>query len=131
MKIIDFVKIDTTNYKLPAKNNVFFMRIDPEDLAVALRDILDEIANFSWLNKFDKEALRKSMERNARNTCDVLREKFFDENEDPVIEDAGEYLVSVYSKRGIVEHLGHADVTLAELLGLKKTGNPGFYFFTE
>lgn len=131
MRIIETFKLNLTDYGLPQKDNVFFVRIDPENLAVALHDILAELANFSWLNKFDKEALRKSMETNARNTCDILQEKFFDENGDPIIEEAGEYLVSVYSKRGIVEHLGHLDVPLAELLGRKKTGNPGFDFFTE
>lgn len=131
MKILECFKVDLLKYGLTEDSNVFFLRIDPEDLSIALHDILSELANFSWLSNFDKEAVRKSMETNAKKTCDALREKFFDENQDPVIAQAGEYIVSVYSKRGVVEHLGHSDVPLAELLGRKKTGNPGFDFFTE
>lgn len=131
MRIKDSFKINLASYNLPAKDNAFFLRVDPEDLSVALVDILEELANFSWLNKFDKVALRKSMETNARKTCEALKRKFYDANQEPVINEAGEYIVSVYSKRGIVEHLGHSDIPLAELLGRKKTGNPGFDFFTE
>lgn len=131
MKIIECFNVDVNCYRSQPNNKVFFIRIDPEDLSIALKDILCELANFSWLSSFDKSAVRKSMENNAKKTCDSLKAKFFDENQDPIIDEAGEYLVSVYSKRGVVEHLEHNDVPLAELLGRKKTGNPGFDFFTE
>lgn len=107
------------------------MRIDPEDLSLALQDILNELGNFSWLSKFDKDFLRVSMEVNAQKTCDALKEKFYSDDGDPVIDEAGEYIVSVFSKRGVVEQLGHVDVPLSELIGRQKTGNPGFDFFTE
>lgn len=131
MRILEQFKINLPEYGLPQKDGVYFLRIDPEDLSIALQDILNELANFSWLSSFDKTAVRKSMEINAKKTCDALQKKFFDEEENPVITQAGEYIVSVFSKRGVVESLGHHDVPLAELLGRKKTGNPGFDFFTE
>ena len=131
MRILESFQIDFSEYSLAGKDNVFFIRIDPEDLSIALQDILNELANFSWLSNFDKAAVRKSMEINAKKTCDALKEKFFDEKENPVINQAGEYIVSVFSKRGVVESLGHHDIPLAELLGRKKTGNPGFDFYTE
>lgn len=131
MRIIDCFKVELIDYGLEKNDNVYFLRIDPEDLSSALQDVLDELANFSWLNKFDKNSLRSSMKVNARKTCEALKEKFFDDKHDPVLDEAGEYIVSVYSKRGVVECLGHNDVPLAELLGRKKTGNPGFDFFTE
>ena len=71
------------------------------------------------------------MELDAQKTCDALKEKFNSKDEDTIINEAGEYIVSVYAKRGIVEYLRHLDVPLAELLGRKKIGNPGFVFFTE
>lgn len=131
MKITECKKINLENYRLNPCNNAFFIRIDPEDLSLALQDILNELGDFSWLSKFDKEFLRSCMEVNAKKTCDALKEKFYNEDGDPVISEAGEYIVSVCSKRGVVEQLGHADVPLAELLGRQKTGNPGFDFFTE
>ena len=131
MRILECFKLNLVEYGLFEKDNVYFIRIDPEDLSIALYDILNELVNFSWLSNFDKAAVRKSMEINAQKTCDALQEKFFNEQQDPVIEEAGEYIVSVFSKRGVVESLGHQDVPLAELLGRKKTGNPGFDFYTE
>lgn len=131
MRILECFKINLPEYGLDGKDSVFFIRIDPEDLSIALHDILKELANFSWLNNFDKAAVQKCMETNAKKTCDALKDKFFDEEQNPVITQAGEYIVSVFSKRGVVESLGHHDIPLAELLGRKKTGNPGFDFYTE
>ena len=131
MKITENIKVDLSKYGLTKKDNVFFLRVDPEDLSIALNDILTELANFSWLSNFDKDYMKKSLELNAQKTCDTLREKFYDDKHNPVIDEAGEYIVSVFSKRGIVEHLGHKDIPLTELLGRKTTGNPGFDFYTE
>ena len=131
MRITECRKVNVTERGLNKNENVYFIRIDPEDLSLALEDILNELGNFSWLSKFDKDFLRASMEENAQKTCKALKEKFYNEEGNPVIDEAGEYIVSVCSKRGVVEQLGHADVPLAELLGRQKTGNPGFDFFTE
>lgn len=131
MHITEFKKIDLVDYGMKSQGEVYFLRIDPEDLSITLQDILYELSNFSWLSKFDREFLQASMRVNAEKTCEALKEKFYNYNGDPVIDEAGEYIVSVYSKRGVIEKLGHEDVPLAELLGRQKTGNPGFDFFTE
>ena len=131
MRLIECRKINLADYGLNSKDNVHFIRIDPEDLSLALRDILSELGNFSWLSKFDKDFYKQCMEVNAQKTCTALKEKFYNQDGDPLISQAGEYVVSVYSKRGVVEQLHHEDVPLAELLGRQKTGNPGFDFFTE
>lgn len=131
MRIIECRKINLADYGLNSKDNVHFIRIDPEDLSLALQDILNELGNFSWLSKFDKDFYKQCMEVNAQKTCTALKEKFYNQDGGPLISQAGEYVVSVYSKRGVVEQLHHEDVPLAELLGRQKTGNPGFDFFTE
>ena len=66
MRILECFKLDLPEYGLAAKDSVYFIRIDPEDLSIALQDILNELANFSWLSNFDKAAVRKSMEINAK-----------------------------------------------------------------
>lgn len=131
MQVVECRKIDSKKYDLIENDNIYFLRIDPEDLSIALQDILNELGNFSWLAKFDKDFLRESMKTNAEKTCDALKKKFYDKNGNPIVQEAGEYVVSVFAKRGIVEKLNHADVPLAELLGRKITNNPGFDFFTE
>ena len=129
MKILSSFKIDLNKYEL--EGNAYFIRVSPGELDITIKEILIELSNFSWLSKFNKEYLRKSMEHRAQATCDYLKKAFYDEQDNPIISNAGEYIVSNLSKRSIVEELGHLDVPLAELLGRKKVGNSGFDFFTE
>ena len=131
MRIVECEKIKLEDFGLEPKDNVFFIRIDPEDLSKALLDILEEVSNLSWLNKFDPGPLQRCMEENAEETCRALKDKFKISTGEPCVSEAGEYIVSVYSKRGVVEELGHKDIPLAELVGRKTIGNPGFDFFTE
>lgn len=130
MNIIDCKRVNEKLYGGEQDREFWFIRVDYDDLSVTLRDILTELSNLSWLEKFDKKFLRKSLEKNALNTCNKLKEKFFC-SETPLINNAAEYMVSCLAKRAIVEKLNHLDVPLAELLGRKVVGNPGFDFFTE
>lgn len=130
MKIIDCKKVNEKLYGGEQDREFWFIRVDYDDLGMTLRDILTELSNLSWLEKFDKNFLKKSFEKNALNTCIKLKEKFFS-GETPLINNAAEYMVSCLAKRAIVEKLNHLDVPLAELLGRKVIGNPGFDFFTE
>ena len=129
MKILSSHNVDLTKYGL--KGFAYYIRVSPGELEVTIKEILIELSNFSWLAKFNKEYLRKSMEHKAQATCDYLKKSFYDDQDNPLVSNAGEYIVSTLSKRSIVEQLGHLDVPLAELLGRKKVGNPGFDFFTE
>ncbi len=131
MNVIECKEIDLSKYGLSGDKKIMFLRIEPDDLSKTIKDILIELADLSWLSKFDKEYVKKSMQHNADITCQALKNKFYDSSNDPIIEEAGEYIVSVLSKKGIVESLNHKDIPLAELLGRRKTGNSGFDFFTE
>ncbi len=132
MKVLEKQIVSLSKYlENPPTKSIVFLRVDPEDLSIAIRDILVELADFSWLNKFDREFLKESFRVNAMKTCDALKEKFYDSEENPIISEAGEYIVSVCAKRGIVEELSYIDIPLSELLGRKKTGNPGFDFYVE
>ena len=44
MRVVDFVRIDEENGK-----NVLFLRIDPEDITITLRDIIDALSDLSWI----------------------------------------------------------------------------------
>ncbi len=132
MKILEKMLVDTSKYLDYSTNKtIHFLRIDPEDLSIAIRDILIELADLSWLNKFDRDFLKESFKVNAQKTCNALKEKFYDDEENPIISEAGEYIVSVCAKRGVVEELNFLDIPLSELLGRKKIGNPGFDFYVE
>lgn len=131
MNVIEHKEINLLDYGFTSSKKVVFLRINPDDLSKTIKDILIELADFSWLYKFDKEYMKESLKHNADITCQALQNKFYDSSNNPIIEEAGEYIVSVLSKRGVVEKLKHNDIPLAELLGRRKTGNSGFDLFTE
>lgn len=113
---------------MPAK--VQFIRISPEDISTTLADILKVLMDLSWLKNFDEEYERTGYELRAQKTIDDIKKKFSDCTEDKVTKDAGEYVVSELAREAIVSQLSYLSIPLAELLGKKKSGNPGFDFHT-
>lgn len=126
MKIIEHRQIcNSGNAK------VQFMRIDPEDLATTLTDILTALMNLSWLSKFDTDFEIGAFTSRANKTIDDIKEKFKKCIDDKVTNDAGEYIVSELAREAIVNELNYLDIPLSELLGKKKSGNPGFDFHSQ
>lgn len=126
MKIVAHEILDKFS---PAK--VQFIRIDPEDISKTLLEILSVLMNLSWLNNFDQEFQRKAFTSRANKTIDDIKEKFDKCVNDDISKDAGEYVVSELARETMVSKLKYLDVPLAELLGKKRSGNPGFDFHTQ
>ena len=111
--------------------SVYFIRIDPEDISDTLSDILKVLMDLSWLKHFDEDYMVQSYQHRAQITINNIKEKFTACDEGPLTKDAGEYVVSELSREAIVSNLGYLDIPLAELLGKKISGNPGFDFHTQ
>jgi hypothetical protein len=130
MKIIENKIIDVKS--ISKSNNAFFLRVEPENLNITVLEILKELSNVSWLNQFDKEGLKRCFEIRAMETSEYISKKLLDStDESPIIENAGEYIVSVLAKKALVFSYKHNDIPLMELLGRKISNNPGFDFYTE
>ena len=130
MKILEQKFIDVSQYNKEKK--VFFIRINPENLSLTISEILTELRTMSWLNKFNFEPLKEAYSLRAKNTCDYLERVLQDKSDlSKLKETTGEYVVSNLSKKSLVENLQHTDIPLMELLGRKKSNNPGFDFYTE
>ena len=130
MKILEQKFIDVSQYNKDKK--VFFIRINPENLSLTISEILTELRTMSWLNKFNFEPLKEAYSLRAKNTCDYLERVLQDKSDlSKLKETTGEYVVSNLSKKSLVENLQHTDIPLMELLGRKKSNNPGFDFYTE
>jgi hypothetical protein len=126
VKIISHFNINIEN------KEVVFIRAESENLDQSLREILLNLNNLSWLSKISPEAVKKSFESRSSKTINYLVEKFANYSEDSNIKSsAGEYIVSIYSIKAIVDTLKHNEIPLMELLGRKISGNPGFDFYTE
>lgn len=118
---------------LPSGNaaSVRFIRIDPEDLTETLSDILKTIMDLSWLKDFDKEFLAQSFEECAKITISDIKSKFDAFDGSKLTKDAGEYVVSELAREAMVNELKYLDIPLAELIGKKVSGNPGFDFHSQ
>lgn len=123
-----------TDYKVLTEfspTRVQFIRIDPEDISATLSDILCTLMDLSWLGKFDQDFERKAFDLRAKKTIDDIKEKFDKCIDDGISKDAGEYVVSELARKTIVSKLDYLDIPLAELLGKKCSGNPGFDFHSQ
>lgn len=129
MKVVENKEIDVTSL---SNNKAYFLRIDPEDLNVSILEILQNLADMSWLNAFDKDYIRSSFQSNAVKTSRYIHSKLIDKNTNaPIIDEAGEYIVSCLAKQALITTCHHMDIPLMELLGRKISNNPGFDFYTE
>lgn len=87
--------------------------------------------DLSWLKNFDAESLARSYEQRAQITIADMRRKIENCDTGKLTKDAGEYVVSELAREAIVSELNYLDIPLAELLGKKISGNPGFDFHSQ
>lgn len=125
MKIVEKRYLQTFN------NKVIFIRLDIEDVSETLKNILETLANFSWLEKFDTEFEKKAFSSRANKTVKDITNKFKQCHDDNITAEAGEYVVSELARETLVRELKYTDIPLGELLGKKISGNAGFDFHSE
>ena len=125
MKVLECKKIDVENY-----NSITYIRIDPENLSVTIRDIITSLSNLSWIAKFDKSYIRNSFFKRAEDTAEYLADIILKDDGDKITEDSGEYVVSELAREALVIELKYLDVPLAELFKEQVSGNPGFDFYS-
>lgn len=111
--------------------HIKFLRIDPTDLKLTLRNILDSFMNLSWLNNFDREYLKDSYKERAEQSINYIHKKIFNKVDDKITSNAGEYVVSELARLSVVGQYSYLDIPLAELFKKQKVGNPGFDFYSS
>ncbi|TLX72615.1 hypothetical protein E9993_17415 [Labilibacter sediminis] len=120
--IIDRTKID---------DHISFIRINPTDIKVTLREVFDSIANVAWISSFDEDYVRDGFRVRAEATIDYISKNIIKANEDEVTKDSGECLVSELARKTIVTEMEYLDIPLGELIKEKDIGNHGFDFFSK
>ena len=110
---------------------ITFIRIDPEDLQQTLATILEVLMDLSWLSKFDEDYIKASYAQRANETITDIKNKFATSIDDKITKEAGEYVVSELARESLQSQLNYLHVPLAELLGMKISGNPGFDFHSQ
>lgn len=120
----------TISEHLELEPHILFFRVEPTDLQVTLREILDSLCDLSWISTFDAAGVREGYLTRANATVKHLTEKVFAGENDAITSDSGEYVVSELSRKTIVDVLRHTNIPLGEIFKAKKSGNPGFDFYT-
>lgn len=116
-------------YKLNTKT--IFIRLNPYPLNETIKYIFNELSDLSWINRYDKNILRKSIEERTNITVIDIEQKLLKCKEDIIASEAGEYIISILGKQALVNNLNYLNIPLAELWKEKKSGNPGFDFHSE
>lgn len=125
LRILECEKIDVERH-----NNILFIRIEPEDLSVTIRNIIDSFSDMSWISKFDKSYMRASFLKRAEASAKYLADKIQKEDDSDITKDSGEYVVSELARQTLVKRLKYLDIPLAELFKEQVSGNPGFDFYS-
>lgn len=126
MKVIEYKSVDHADNK-----NITFIRIDPENLHDTLSQIIETLMDLSWLSRFDEDYLKSSFKMRAEETIADIKKKFNDSSDDKVTKEAGEYVVSELARESLLSQMNYLHIPLAELLGMKISGNPGFDFHSQ
>ena len=126
MKVIEFKSVPHTG-----SCNITFIRINPENLKDTLADILKTLMDLSWLSHFDEDYMKSSFKQRAEETIADIQTKFTNSSDDKASKEAGEYVVSELARRSLLNQMGYLDIPLAELVGMKVSGNAGFDFHSQ
>ena len=121
MRVIEQKKIE---------NNIFFIRIDPEDISMTVKELVISFSNLSWISRFDKDYIKSSFQKRAQDTADYLAKMLKCKEENKVTSSTGEYVVSELARQALVTNMEYLDIPLAELFKEQICGNPGFDYYS-
>ena len=99
------------------EEHITFIRINPIDIALTLRDVFNSLSDLSWIDNFDAEYIKSSFGVRAEATVKYIAENIIRNVDNSITTDSGE--------------LDYLDIPLGELIKEQKSGNPGFDFYSE
>ena len=65
-RIVDNLKIE---------EHITFLRINPTDIGLTLRDVFNSLSNTAWISSFDQEYIRDSYNQRANDTINYIQNK--------------------------------------------------------
>ncbi|TDQ23888.1 hypothetical protein [Tenacibaculum caenipelagi] len=118
-------------YNNKIDDHITFIRINPTDIKVTLREIFNSISNIAWISSFDEDYIKDGFKVRAEATIDYISKNIIRSNEDEVTKNSGECLVSELARKTVVSEMKYLDIPLGELIKEKDFGNHGFDFFSK
>lgn len=101
--ITDHVKIES---------HITFIRINPTDISLTLKEVFESLANLSWIKSFDVDYIRSSFTVRAEATIKYIADKIIKSTDDSISSDSGEYVVSELARKAVVTELKYLDIPL-------------------
>ena len=112
---------------------VWFIRISIDNLQETVAEIIQKIADVSWIEGLTSISKESFMAR-AQPTINILTEElnnYLGSCDEEMIKTIGEAVVSVIARSAIESSLEYKALPIAELIKQKVRGNPGFDFHHE
>jgi hypothetical protein len=113
------------------EDNIRFIRINPTNIKLTLKEVFISLADLCWISNFDKEYVRETFQVRAEATVKYISENIIRESDDTLTSDSGEYVISELARKSLIRELKYSDIPLGELIKEQKIGNPGFDFYSE
>lgn len=133
--LVDHIQVtinqNFTEYDGENGPKVQFLRVEVNNLEPALRAIIADIADTSWISGLVDEIVTNSFLARAQPTIDKLATELNSAIASGAAESAGEYVVSMVARRTIEAIYDYKALPLAEVIKEQKSGNPGFDYHHE
>lgn len=110
--------------------HIKFLRINPSDIKLTLKNVLDSLMNLSWLSNFDEDYLVDSYKLRCEQSIEHIATNIIKQNDSSVTRSSGEYIVSELARSSVVDTHSYLDIPIADLFKKQIAGNPGFDFYT-
>lgn len=110
--------------------HIKFLRINPSDIKLTLKNVLDSLMNLSWLSNFDEDYLVDSYKLRCEQSIKHIATNIIKQNDSSVTRSSGEYIVSELARSCVVDTHSYLDIPIADLFKKQIAGNPGFDFYT-
>lgn len=130
MRIIRNEKYDLKAIGIVSACEVHCIHVEILDIEKRAKEMIDAIADDSWILKLSR-IRQKTFKARAQRTIETLVNDILKKVESQMSKEFGEFLISDTAQLTLINSHSHVKVPLAELLGRKLTGNPGFDFHTE
>lgn len=112
------------------ESHIKFLRINPTNIKLTLKNVLDSLMNLSWLSNFDEGYLVDSYKLRCEQSINHIATNIIKNNDSSVTRSSGEYIVSELARSSVVDTYSYLDIPIADLFKKQIVGNPGFDFYT-
>ena len=108
--------------RIQIEPHILFIRIEPIDIKITLREVFKSLSDISWISDFDKQYIQDYFRVRAEETINYIGDNIIAQSEDKITGDTGELVVSELSRLAVINEMRYLDIPLAELIKSQSIG---------